>query len=87
MEIMAQNIVSAGMTLRVEPWSGKFFFLEGNAGVAENTLEKIIDPNEIYFGGSLGVGIKTIIGPIKYCISTNSSNHEIEHWIQIGYNF
>ncbi|NJO91865.1 MAG: hypothetical protein HC831_25040 [Chloroflexia bacterium] len=87
MEIMGHNIAAAGMALRYEPWNGKFIFLQGNAGIAEDSLEDFIKPSDIYYGGSFGLGIKTIIGPIEYRISTNSYNHKVAHWIKIGYNF
>jgi len=87
MEVIGQNIVTAAMALRYEPWHGKFIFFEGNAGIAEDKAEEIFNPTELYFGGSIGAGIRTVIGPIEYRISTNSYNHEIVHWVQIGYNF
>jgi NTE family protein len=87
MEIMGHNIAATGMAIRYEPWNGKFIFLQGNAGIAEDNLEDFIQPSEIYYGGSFGLGIKTIIGPIEYKISTNSYNHKVAHWIKIGYNF
>lgn len=87
MELMGQDVVSAGMAFRYEPWNGKFIFLEGNAGIAENKLEKLIEPGQIYYGGSLGFGLRTVIGPIEYKISVNSSDVRVNHWIQIGYYF
>ena len=87
MEIMGKNVVTAGMALRYEPWHGKFLFLEGNAGIAEDKIDLLFEPKEIYYGGSLGVGIRTVIGPVEYRIGTNSFNHKINHWIQIGYYF
>jgi NTE family protein len=87
MEIMSHNIGVAGVGLRYEPWQGKYVFLDGNAGIAENSLDDLIKPSEVYYGGSFGIGIKTVIGPIEYKISTNSFNHKVNHWIQIGYRF
>jgi len=87
MQISAPNIVSAGMGLRFEPWRGKFLMLDANAGIAEQHIEDIINPGVIYLGASLGIGIKTIIGPIEYKISTNNFDRHFNHWIQIGYNF
>lgn len=87
MEIMGHNIAVIGASLRYEPWKGKFIFATGNAGIAENKISNLFKPNEIYFGGSLGVGMKTVIGPLEYRISTNSYNHKINHWVQIGYYF
>lgn len=87
MEIMGSNIARAGASMRYEPWKGKYIFTNLNAGIAENKISDLIEPKEIYFGGSLGVGMRTIIGPIEYRISMNSYNHEVNHWIQIGYYF
>jgi NTE family protein len=87
MQISAPNIVLASMGLRYEPWHGKFLMLDVNAGIAEEQVEDILIPEVIYLGASLGVGIKTIIGPIEYKISTNNFDSHFNHWIQIGYNF
>lgn len=87
MELIGQDVVAAGVGLRYEPWYGKFIFLEANAGIAENKIEELIEPNKVYYGGSLGFGIRTVIGPIEYRISTNSSDTRFNHWIQIGYYF
>ncbi len=87
MEIMGHNIAMAGITLRYEPWDGKFIFATGNAGIAEDNINTIFTPKEIYFGGSFGLGMRTVIGPVEYRISINSLNHKLNHWIQIGYYF
>ncbi len=87
MEIMGQNIASVGVSLRFEPWNGKFIFINGNSGIAENTIKDMFNPNKFYFGASFGVGMRTVIGPVEYKISVNSLNNEINHWLQIGYSF
>ncbi len=87
MEIMGQNIAALGSSLRYEPWNGKFIFASANAGIAENDIVDLIQPSEIYIGGALGAGIRTVIGQVEYRISINNFNHEINHWLQIGYYF
>ncbi len=87
MEIMGQNVASAGVSLRYEPWHGKFIFINGNAGIAENNISNLLTPSKLYFGTAFGLGIRTVIGPVEYRISINNVNRDVNHWLQIGYNF
>ncbi len=87
MQIAGQNIVTAGIGLRYEPWRDKFILLDANAGVAETQIKDIFNPEKIYLGTSIGVGIKTIIGPVEYKISINNFDRKLNQWIQIGYFF
>lgn len=87
MRLMGQNFVTAGITLRYEPWQNKFLFVEGNSAVIEDKLDILSKPGYTYLGLSVGVGLKSFIGPIEYRISKNNYNDEINHWVQIGYVF
>jgi NTE family protein len=87
MQIVKNQVLSSGMGFRYEPWHGKFIFINFNAGIAENKIEEIIKPREIYLGGALGFGLRTFIGPVEYKIGLNNYDHKINHWLQIGYYF
>jgi NTE family protein len=87
MQVTGKDIITASMGLRYEPWHGKFLLFDTNAGIAENQVEDIINPGKLYLGASVGIGVKTIIGPIEYKISTNNQDKRFNHWIQIGYYF
>jgi len=87
MQITGQNIVTAGMGLRYEPWKEKFLLLDANAGVAEREIKGISNPEKFYLGASIGIGMKTLLGPVEYKISINNFDRKINHWVQIGYFF
>ncbi|MFN8254782.1 MAG: patatin-like phospholipase family protein [Bacteroidales bacterium] len=87
MQISAQNILTGNLELRIEPWQNKFIFFNTNAGISEKSFDDIFKPSQIYFGTSLGIGIKTFFGPIEYKISTNNFDNAVNHWIKIGYYF
>jgi NTE family protein len=87
MQIMKNQVISAGMSLRYEPWHQKYIFVDFNAGIAEKRIENLIEPEKIYLGGTLGFGLKTIIGPVEYKIGLNNFDNKVTHWLQIGYCF
>jgi NTE family protein len=87
MQIMKSQVLSAGMGFRYEPWNGKFIFVDLNAGIGENKIDKMFQPEQIYLGGTLGFGLKTFIGPVEYKIGINNLDNKICHWIQVGYFF
>jgi NTE family protein len=87
MQIMAYQIVTTGIGLRFEPWNNKFIAAEINGGIAEKSIEDIFQTRDFYLGGSIGIGVNTLLGPIEYKIGLNGTDNQVNHWIQIGFFF
>lgn len=87
MEYHTQNFIAGGMGLRFEPWKDKFVYVHANGAFYNDKLDKLINADEFLFGASVGVGAKTIIGPVKFNLSMNNQNKKIGVWIQVGYLF
>jgi NTE family protein len=83
----SNQFVMAGFGMRYEPWQGKFILFDLNTGISENEVDNILKPEMLYFGGTVGFGIRTIIGPVEYRIGTNHTDRKLYHWFQIGYSF
>lgn len=87
MEYDTKNFIASGLGFRFEPWKDKYVFMWANGGFYNDELDKLINADEFLFGALIGVGAKTIIGPVKLNVSMNNQNKKVGMWVQIGYLF
>jgi NTE family protein len=89
-EFMAIVAKSAGIfetSLQYEPWREKFITLTFNYARVGWYLEDLYNDNDYYFGGGIGFGILTPIGPMEYTIMKGNEKEKTISYINIGYQF
>jgi len=87
MEASGQNLLSAQLGIRFEPWVDKFITLRANVATTSVLYNELLNFNQVYSGFGISAGIKTIIGPIEATISKGSISNSIISEIKIGYFF
>jgi NTE family protein len=87
MEASGQNLLSAQIGIRFEPWVDRFITLKANVANTSTRYQQLLQLNNLYSGFSLSAGIKTIIGPIEASFGKGSISNTIIGEIKIGYQF
>ena len=65
---------------------GIFITANGNIGNAWETLDELEDDLSLEYGGSLGIGVDTILGPIRADFALGNGGRRIVY-LNIGYKF
>lgn len=87
MEASGQNLLSAQLGIRFEPWVDKFVTLRANVANTSLLYHQLLDFNNVYTGFGISAGIKTIIGPIEATVAKGSVSNAFFVEIKIGYFF
>ncbi|MBS2096929.1 patatin-like phospholipase family protein [Carboxylicivirga linearis] len=52
-----------------------------------NSANYVMNPGEFILGGSAGLAINSVIGPITFGVGTNASDYKLRGYLSIGYPF
>jgi len=52
-----------------------------------NSANYVMNPGEFILGGSAGLAINSLIGPITFGVGTNASDHKLRGYLSIGFPF
>ncbi len=87
MTIMSNNVLTAGLTLRAEPWKDKFLSLKSCFATTSGNFEDLPKFMRNYFGIGIAAGMRTIVGPVEVSVSKSNYIKKLYSEIKIGYMF
>jgi NTE family protein len=87
MEASGQNLLSAQLGIRFEPWTDRFITLRANVATTSTLYRELLNFDQVYSGIGISAGIKTIIGPVEATVGKGSVFSGLIGEIKIGYFF
>jgi len=87
MEFTALNILSGRLEFRYELFKNNYILFNVDGAFKSNEVDRLIIADEFLFGGAVGYGSNTLIGPLEFKLGKNSLNSRWTFWVQLGYYF
>lgn len=87
MQYSGKSMLAAGLESRIELWDNKFLLLEGNVARHSQELKTLLKPDGLIYGWGVGVGLRSIIGPIEFVLSQSNKKQRFTGRLKIGYSF
>ena len=75
------------IALQYNIWKELYIVQSGNVFSTATDLEDLPDKDNIIFGTSLALGLRTPFGKLEYSIGRNSYNSDIYHFFNVGHRF
>jgi NTE family protein len=85
-ELTTRNIQMGSIGIQFEPFRHRFIGFDFYAGRFLKNWNINLSDDDIEFAGSISVGAQSIIGPLKFIMST-STLHTFRAELQLGYHF
>jgi NTE family protein len=86
MEISADNVAYAGLSLRVRLWKNVYTTLNSSAG-AYNDKNISSGSNKFMIGGAVSFAYDSVVGPVELIFSTSNINSTLVPYFSLGYYF
>jgi NTE family protein len=85
--VLNTKFAKAEMALQYNIWKELYLVQSGNIFNTADELEDLLNEENLIFGSSLALGVRTPFGKVEYSIGKNSKNSEVYHFFNVGHRF